>query len=399
MVPSESETGSAPLAGVRVLDLTHYVAGPYATKWLSLLGADVIKVERPLTGDSARGFGPFPSGAEGDREQSGHFLFLNTGKRSITLDLKQERGRELVLRLVESADVVVENFAPGKMDSFGLGYDALSRANEDLVVTSISNFGQDGPYRDLKASEIVLFGMGGLMHLIGYDEEAPLKFGGFQAMHMGGLSAFTATMLALTHAELAGAGSHVDVSIFEGMVSSHFQSMVQYAYTGRVQRRTRAMMVFPCQDGFAGMLVQEHQWARLLEVLDIPDLADERFATGIGRRDHYEELEPLLLGWALQRTKREIYEAGQNANLPFSFFATVDDLLTSPQYESRDFFAPVDHPVAGEYPYVGSPVRFDGQAPPTGRAPLLGEHTDEVLGGDLGLSADELASLRDAEVI
>jgi crotonobetainyl-CoA:carnitine CoA-transferase CaiB-like acyl-CoA transferase len=399
MVPAESETVPAPLAGVRVLDLTHYVAGPYATKWLSLLGADVIKVERPVTGDPARGFGPFPSGAEGDREQSGHFLFLNTGKHGITLDLKQQRGRDLLLRLAERADVVVENFAPGKMDSFGLGYDALSGVNAELVVTSISNFGQDGPYRDLKASEIVLFGMGGLMHLIGYDEEAPLKFGGFQAMHMGGLSAFTATMLALTHAERAGAGSHVDVSIFEGMVSSHFQSMVQYAYTGRVQRRTRAMMVFPCQDGFAGMLVQEHQWARLLEVLDIPELEDEHFATALGRRDHYDELEPLLLGWALQRTKREIYEAGQNANLPFSFFATVDDLLTSPQYESRDFFHPVDHPVAGEYPYVGSPVRFDGQAPPIGRAPLLGEHTDEVLGGDLGLSADELASLRAAEVI
>jgi CoA:oxalate CoA-transferase len=399
MAASESATASAPLSDVRVLDLTHYVAGPYATKWLSLLGADVVKVERPGIGDAARGFGPFPSGADGDREQSGHFLFLNTGKRGITLDLQQERGRDLLLRLAENADVVVENFAPGKMDSFGLGYDALSQANDQLVLTSLSNFGQDGPYRDLQASEIVLFGMGGLMHLIGYDDEAPLKFGGFQAMHMGGLSAFTATMLALTHAERAGAGSHVDVSIFEGMVSSHFQSMVQYAYTGRVQRRTRAMMVFPCQDGFAGMVVQEHQWARLLEVLDIEELKDERFATGIGRRDHYDELEPLMLGWALQRTKREIYEAGQNANLPFSFFATVDDLLTSPQYESRDFFHPVDHPVAGEYPYPGSPVRFDGEAPPVGRAPLLGEHTDEVLGGELGLSTDELASLRDAEVI
>lgn len=399
MAASQSDLSPAPLSGVRVLDLTHYIAGPYATKWLATLGADVVKVERPSTGDPLRAFGPFPPGADGDREQSGHFLFLNTGKRGITLDLKQERGRELLLRLAESADVVVENFAPGKMDSFGLGYDQLSQTNDQLVVTSISNFGQDGPYRDLKASEIVLFGMGGLMHLIGYDEEAPLKFGGFQAMHMGGLSAFTATMLALTHAERAGAGSHVDVSIFEGMVSSHFQSMVQYEYTGRVQRRSRAMMVFPCQDGFAGMLVQEHQWTRLLEVMDVPELREERFSTQLQRRDHYDELEPLMLGWALQRTKRQIYEAGQNANLPFSFFATVDDLLTSPQYEARDFFHPVDHPVAGEYPYPGSPVRFDGVAPPTGRAPLLGEHTDEVLGGELGLAADELTSLRAAEVI
>lgn len=389
----------APLTGVRVLDLTHYIAGPYATKWLSLLGADVVKVERPSTGDPARGFGPFPPDAGGDREQGGQFLFLNTGKRGITLDLKQQRGRDLLLRLAERADIVVESFAPGKMERFGLGYDRLAQGNDRLVVTSITNFGQDGPYRDLQASEIVLFGMGGLMHLIGYDEEAPLKFGGFQAMHMGGLSAFTATMLALTHAERAGAGSHVDVSIFEGMVSSHFQSMVQYAYTGRVQRRSRAMMVFPCLDGFAGMLVQDHQWERLLEVIDVPELRDERFATGLQRRDHYDELEPLMLGWALERTKQQIYEAGQEANLPFSFFATVDDLFVSPQYEARDFFHPVDHPVAGELPYPGSPVRFDGVAPPSGRAPLLGEHTDEVLGGELGLSADELASLRDAEVI
>ncbi len=392
MAASQSDLSPAPLSGVRVLDLTHYIAGPYATKWLATLGADVVKVERPSTGDPLRGFGPFPPGAEGDREQGGHFLYLNTGKRSVALDLRTAEGRDAVLWMTAQSDVVVESFAPGKLASFGLGYERLMEANPRVVLTSISNFGQDGPYRDVRASEIVLFGMGGLMSLIGYDEEPPLKFGGYQAMYMGGISAFTATMLALTRAELGGAGSHVDVSIFEGMVSSHFQSMVQYEYTGRVQRRSRAMMVFPCSDGFAGLLVQEHQWQRLTEVLGVPELREERFATALERRQNYGELEAIMLAWSLPRTKQEIYETGQDAGLPFSFFATVDDILASPQYVHRDFFAAVEHPVAGTYRYPGSPVRFDGRAPVSGRAPLLGEHTAEVL-GESGMSASAIAAI------
>ncbi|MDP6606884.1 MAG: CoA transferase [Dehalococcoidia bacterium] len=392
MATSQPDLPPAPLDGVRVLDLTHYIAGPYATKWLATLGADVVKVERPSSGDPLRAAGPFPPGGEGDREQGGHFLYLNTGKRSVALDLATAEGRDAALHLAAQSDVVIESFAPGRLDAFGLGYERLAEANPALVLTSISNFGQDGPYRDVRASEIVIFGMGGLMSLIGYDDEPPLKFGGYQAMYMGGLSALTATMLALTRAELHGAGSHVDVSIFEGMVSSHFQSMVQYEYTGGVQRRTRAMMVFPCSDGFAGLLVQEHQWQRLIEVLDVPELRDERFATGLQRRENYGELEAILLAWSLPRTKQEIYEAGQNAGLPFSFFATVDDILVSPQYEARDFFAPVEHPVAGTYRYPGSPVRFDGRVPEAGRAPLLGEHTVEVLGA-AGLSASAIAAI------
>ena len=387
-MPSDSASGvpmghqpaasHLPLAGVRVVDLTHHVAGPYCTKWLATLGADVIKIERPGSGDIARSLPPFP--ADGPHlEKSGLFLYLNTGKRSVTLDLRSASGRDALLDLVGGSAVVVENFRPGVLAKLGLGYETLATVNPAVVLTSISNFGQTGPYRDLQATEIVLFGMGGLMSVMGFEDSPPLKFGGYQSLYMGGMSALTATLTALRQAEATGSGHHVDVSLFESMVSSSFQSMVEYEYTGRVQHRSRAMFVFPCRDGYVGLNCQDHQWRRLVKVLGIPELDSAEFANQRDRRVNYEALEAAILPWTLERAKQEIYDLGQAAGLPFSYFGTIDDLLTSPQYKAREFFKRLDHPVAGAYEYPGSPIRFDGVQPTEQRAPLLGEHDEDVL--------------------
>ncbi len=386
------------LAGLRVLDLTHHVAGPYCTKWLASLGADVIKVERPGSGDVARHIGPFPQGGP-HLEKSGLFLYLNTGKRSVTLDLKSEVGRALLMRLVTKADMVVENFEPRVLSSLGLDYANLTAANSRVVLTSISNFGQTGPYRDLKASEIVIFAMGGLMYLVGLPDEAPLKFGGYQSLYIGGLAAFGATMLALTHAELTGEGQHVDVSLFEGMACNHFQSLVQYEYCGDIARRAPAFGVLPCADGFVGMVVFDQHWPRFVDMIDLPELRDERFSTLEGRIANHEDIEAAILSWTIQRTKQEIYTMGQKAGLPGAFFANIDDLLVSPQYLDRHFFTEIAHPVAGAYLYPGSPLRFDGEVPTLRRAPLLGEHNEEVFCGELGLDRRDLDSLMQRGVV
>jgi crotonobetainyl-CoA:carnitine CoA-transferase CaiB-like acyl-CoA transferase len=241
--------------------------------------------------------------------------------------------------------------------------------------------------------------MGGLMYLVGLPDEAPLKFGGYQSLYIGGLAGFGATMLALTHAETTGRGQHVDVSLFEGMACNHFQSMVQYEYTGDVPRRSPAFGVLPCQDGYVGMVVFDQHWQRFVDMLGSLELREPRLATLEGRLINHEEIEALVMAWTLARTKQDIYTEGQQAGLPAAFFATIDDLLVSPQYVARDFFTEVKHPVAGTYRYPGSPLRFDGKVPALRRAPLLGEHNEEILCGELGLERQDLTVLSAQGVI
>ena len=224
------------LEGVKVLDLTQYIAGPYCTKLMADYGADVIKVERPDGGDPARRLGPFYED-DPHHEKSGLFLYLNTNKRSVTLNLKVTSGLFILHELVKEADILVENYAPGVMDVWGLGYDALSEINPRLVMTSISNFGESGPYRDYKASELVLFGMGGEMHSIGMEGREPLKQGGNVAQYEAGAAAAAVTMGALWAADRDDEGQHLDISIFEtqlGGVDRRHAALMAYAYSGRI---------------------------------------------------------------------------------------------------------------------------------------------------------------------
>ncbi|MBI4496492.1 MAG: CoA transferase, partial [Chloroflexi bacterium] len=365
-----------PLAGVKVLDLGQMVAGPYCTKLLAGLGAEVIKVERPGPGDPARRVGPFPDDVP-DAEKSGLYLYLNTAKRSITLNLKTETGKAILRRLVEWADVVVENFEPRVLPELGLDYASLERIKPSLVMTSITNFGQDGPYRDYRGTEMTIFAAGGLMYQIGFPELPPLKFGGNIVQYSGGLSAFTATLFALYHAEMTGVGQHVDVSLAEVIASNHFQSVVEYIYTGMEHKRNRTMMIFPTQDGYVNATTQAHMWPRFPGVVGMPELLeDPRFQTVEGRRQYHDELEAMLLLFMVEHTKEEVYHMGQAAHLPFGYMASVEDLTNSAQYQARGFFVEMDHPAAGKQTYPGTPLRV-GQSPwQHGRAPLLGEHNE-----------------------
>lgn len=387
------------LSGISVVDLTHYVSGPFCTKLLAGMGAEVIKIENPTGGDPARRMTPFP-GDIPDSEKSGTFLYLNTGKKSITLNLKTATGVKILRDLVKEADVLVENFKPRVMPSLGLSYGTLEHMNPKLVMTSISNFGQTGPYRDYRAEEMVIFALGGMMYLIGDPEREPLRWGFAAAQYMGGLAAYTGTLAALHYAEKTGIGQQVDIALMECIAASHFQATEQYAYTGVVPKRNRAMLVFPCKDGVVQLALQPHHWPKLTQLVGMPELLeDPRFSNTEARVGHAEELETILLPWMMEHTMVEIYHTGQAIGLPVGYSATSSDLFSTPQYRVRGFFVDIEHPRAGRLTYPGTPLRM-GELPwQHERAPLLGEHNEEIYCGRLGYSREELVRLRERKVI
>ncbi|MBI4497376.1 MAG: CoA transferase [Chloroflexi bacterium] len=387
------------LAGVVVLDLTTYYAGPYCTKLLAALGAEVIKIERPGLGDGARRLGPFP-GDLPHPEKSGTFLYLNTGKQGITLNLKSATGQELFKQLVREATIVVENFAPRVLPGLGLGYEVLEQINSALVLTSISNFGQTGPYRDYRGAEITFMALGGLMYQTGEPDREPLKLPGAVAQYAAGFAAFSATLGALYYAEATGTGQHVDVSLMETIASSHIQGLSEYDYVGTIRGRGYAQAHYPCQDGFVAFSVQPHLWPRLCQLIGRPELVeDPRFRTWQARRQHADELDMYILPWVVERTREQVYHEAQAAGVPCSFMATMADLEASPQYRARGFFSAIEHPVAGSFPYPGIPFQL-GEAPYNlGRAPLLGEHNAAVYGERLGYSREALARLQAQGVV
>ena len=396
------------LAGVKVIDLTHYFAGPYCAKLLATLGAEVIKVERPGGGDPLRHFPPFANPRQ-PGESGAWFLYLNTAKKSLTLDLKTDQGRAIIQELARSADILVENFAPGVMAKLGLDYDTLSRENPALVMTSISNYGQTGPYRDWKASEINLYAAGGLMNITGEPEQPPLKEGAPLAQLGAGQNAFVATMTALLHAEDSGEGQHIDLAIAEYATNVLENALMQYSYSGREFTRVgnrgygrAAWGIYPCQDGFVGIIAGPDQnWPEVANIMEREELADARFASRQGRLLNADEVDALMLPWLLEHDKVDIFKAGQEHGLGFSFVAEMRDILEMEQLTARDYFVSLEHPVAGTLQYPGPPI-----SPESGdiaswvyrRAPLLAEHCLEILGG-LGYSAAAVERLHAEGVI
>ncbi len=363
------------LSGLNVLDLTHYIAGPYCTRLLAGLGANVIKVERPGEGDPARQWPPFAEDVPG-RERSGVFLWLNMGKQSITLDLKSAAGVEAFRQLVEAADVLVENFAPRVMPSLRLSYAHLRAINPRLVMTSISNFGQSGPYRDHRAEDIVLFGMGGSMASRQSLDQEPLTMAGTPAQTMAGTAGFTATLGALHGARQTGRGQHVDVSIFEAMAAAQTEELVACAYLGRDQPSPVLGLIYPCRDGHVMVVDQQpRQWRKITELIDHPDLAsDPNFKTMPLRRANRELLDTYLGTWMQAQRKEDVYHAGQAAGIPSAFIATVADLVASPQIRSRGFIVEADHSEVGRLSYPGLPFHVNGATAKLLAAPRLGEH-------------------------
>ena len=400
------------LADLRVLDLTHYIAGPYCTKLLADYGAEVIKIERPDGGDPARRYGPFPHD-EPHPEKSALFLHLNTNKRGITLNLKTAAGKELFTELVRQADAVVENFSPRVMPGLGLAYDTLEQLNPRLVMTSISNFGQTGPYRDYKAQDILIYAMGGVMHQTGVAERGPIKMAGNLMQYQTGTMAATATLVGIYGAQAQGIGQHIDVSLFEthaGTVDRRSTFLTAYAYAGETFGRqhsgAQGMLprgIYPCQDGYVCIQVTSEWWPRLIQMLERPDLlTDPRFAMPAARMNVEAQgaFDALFYPWLLERTRQEIMERAQAARVLATAVNTPEDVLKDRHLQARGFFVEVDHPDAGHVTQPGPPF---GMAATPWRirrcAPRLGQHNEEIYGGRLGLSQEELMVLREQGVV
>ena len=359
------------LDGVNVLDLSDSIGGAYCTKLLADLGAEVLLIERPETGHPLRHAGPYPSVP--DPDASAMFLYYGANKQSIACDLDSENGRGLVRRLASRADILVEDFHPGYMDSIGLGFADLSNANPSLVFTSVTHFGQTGPYRLRKSDEIVDFAMGGYMYFCGHADREPLMMNNNQPMLHAGAQAAIGTLAALRWARKSGQGQHVDVSSVEAMLSAHAWTSTSWTHEGVVLRRTEPDCI-PCKDGWVWFFL--FRWDPTLFILiDRPDLMDEGdFADRQSWFDNRDKLVQLLTDWCADRTKDDIFRAGQELRIPVTPVNDAADLLNSTQLTSRHWFQSVDHPVAGATVMPGFPYLFS-QTPATVRrhAPVLGQ--------------------------
>lgn len=397
------------LSDVKVLDLTWHVAGPYCTKLLADYGADVIKVERPAKGDPTRMWGPFP-GDSPDPEKSALFLHLNTNKQGITLNLKSAAGQRIIKELVPEVAIVVESFQPGVMARLGLDYQTLAAINPRLVMVSISNFGQTGPYRDFKATDMVEYALGGPMFSTGIPEREPLKLYNHVVEYQAGACAAVATMIALYGSEVRGSGEQVDISIMEtqaGGIDRTPTMRITYQYTGDVNPRLPvgwafASGIFPCQDGYMDIMGGNIFFPKMAQMLGMPELLQHpTFSNFIeqAKPEVAEEFLTILLPWLQERTMREIWEAAQNVQMLSAPVYTSEDLLKDPHYNERGVWVEIDHPAAGRVTYPGAPFKM--METPWGvrrPAPLLGQHNQEVL-GKLGYTEDDLVTLRQQGVI
>ena len=393
------------LEGIRVLDLSRMVAGPFATKLLADYGADVLKVEPP-DGDPARREPPFFHDEPG-AESSALFLHLNTNKRSITLDPAHAEAREIVRRLAAEADIVVEDFAPGQLEAWGLGYDALRGERDDLVMCSITAFGQSGPYRDLRGSELTLQAMGGPLHLNGTAEREPLKLAGHVAHYHAGASAALAMMLARLRAEMGGAGDYIDLAVFECQAGFRDRRTVYTtaaAYTGHAAKRqhpgSRLLTgVRPCADGYVNLLAgaPRHldEFLRLIGRDDLVGHPEFKKTAAEMSPDFAGEVEASYLVWLMGTSKREALAATQALGILGGAVLTTEDLVGDPHYRGRGVWETIDHPVTGPIEYPGRQlILSESPKQPSRRAPLLGEHTLAVLRDQLGYSGEQLSRLR-----
>ncbi len=395
-----------------VLDLTHYVAGPYCTKRLADFGARVIKIEPPLHGDPARRLGPFPNDIP-HPEQSGLFLHLNTNKESVTLNLKRLRARQLFFKLLEHADIVVENFRPGVTRHLQLDYPLLRRVKPDVVMTSISNFGQTGPYRDWRAQDLTLYAMGGEMYSSGATDREPLKQAPGLTLFQGGSVAATATMIGVFSARRHRIGQHLDISLFEtqaGSIDRRLTSLVAYQYNGANPGPEDAIPVgimpsgvYPCKDGFVDIRVNFRWWDRLVAMMDMPELdEDPRFNTDEARFNvaNREAFLDLFETWLMGHTRQEVMQVAQQYRIPGTAINLPGDVLEDPHFTERGAFVDVDHPVAGRWQLPGAPFRPQLTPWQTPRsAPLLGQHTVAVLQEFAHLDAAEIDTLQRDHVI
>jgi len=386
----------APLAGIRVLEVGNFMAGPFCAMQLADLGADVVKVENPDGGDAVRKTGPFLDG------ESSNFIRLNRNKRSLALDLKDATGKELFRKLAARADIIVENLRPGTMRELGLDYPQLAAINPKLVYVAASGWGQDGPYASLAGLDIMAQAMSGLMSITGEDGRPPVKVGVPMCDLACALYGALGAVSALHAREVTGRGQLIDVSLFEAGVSFAIWESGQYFGSGEVPRRhgsahqaTAPYQAFRTADGhFAAGAVTPKTWSAFCKILGLESLVtDPRFAEAHLRRTNLAELLPHIEAVTVTKPSQEWVDALQAAGVPCARLQDYAQVFHDPHLLARNFFADVPHATLGPVRVIGSPMRFSETPVRTDRAgPLLGEDTADVL-GEIGVSATELAQL------
>ena len=388
---------AGPLTGVRVLDLSRVLAGPYTTMVLADLGAEVVKVEEPGVGDESRRFGPFQNGV------STYFFSINRGKKGLTLNLKAEAGKRLFLDLVRQADILVENYRPGVMKRLGLDYQTLRAVNPRLVYAACSGFGHTGPYSPRGAYDMIVQGMGGLMSITGEPGRPPVRVG----TSIGDIAAalFTAVgiLAALGHARATGEGQLVDVAMLDCQVAILENAIMRYFVTGEVPGPLGArhpsiapFEAFPAKDGHVILAVGTSIWPRFCEGIGRPDLIEHpHFSTNALRAEHVEELHAILAPITRQKTAETWVQEMEAIGVPCGPVNTVDKVVYDPQVRAREMVVEVQDPDAGTISMAGVPIKLSATPGKVqGRAPRLGEHTEEVLAQWLHLSPEEVARLR-----
>ena len=393
------------LSGLRVLDLGSGISAPWCCKILADYGAEVLKVELPGSGDASRRMGPF-AGNDPDVEKSLTFLYLNTNKKGVTLDLSTVTGRKIFGRLLIDADVLVHNNPPTQAKMLGLDYESLARLNSQLVVTSISPFGHTGPYKDFQATDIITYALSGLMYHSGDSDQPPLRNALDQSFYVAGSNAASATQVALFARLGSAEGQHVDVSVSECMGGHLVQPLPYYNYMGAVKGRRPVRgagfeELMPARDGYVAPSVQGSQpWSTIADLIGLEELKDEKFATGAGRVAHGEELKELLIKGLSEWDRMPLFLASGESRLVFGMAQDAGDLAECLHLQARDFFIDVEHPVAGTARYPGMAVRLPGEEITASQpAPLLGQHNLEIFGQELGYSNQDLVSLRQHNVI
>jgi len=392
---------SGALQGVRILDLTRVLAGPFCTMLLGDMGAEIIKIEEPGKGDDTRGYPPFLNG------YSAYFTNLNRNKKSITLDLKKPEAKEIFLQLVKTVDVVIENYKPGTMEKLGLSYEKAKTVNPAIIYASISGFGQYGPYKDRPGYDIIGQVMGGLMSVSGWPDSPPTRSGTAMGDILGGLNCCIGILAALKSRDNTGVGQHVDVSLVDSVVSSMETIIQLYLVEGRIPSRigNRYEFIYPydsfeAADGWVVIGVGgDEVWKRFCKAIDRADLlADASLAINKDRVANNQRLKGIVTEWTSVRTVDDIVELLLAHSVPCSPIYTVDKVVNDPHIaEAREMIVEMDHPIEGKMKVINCPIKFSDTKPTIrSTAPHLGEHTETVLQELLGMSKDEVARLKES---
>lgn len=392
-----------PFENLKVLDLTRVLAGPYATMVLADFGADVMKIETPVVGDDSRAFGPFIG------KESAYFMSLNRGKRSMTLNLKLPQAQELFKAMVKKADIVVENYRPGTMENFGLGYETLQQINPRIIYAACSGFGHSGPYMKKPAYDVIVQGMGGIMSLTGQEDGVPTRAGASIGDITAGLFTVIGILTAVHARETTGQGQKVDVAMLDCQVAILENAISRYLVSGVVPGPigNRHPSVTPFEslltkDGYVIIAVgNDKLWEKFAKLIGRPELAmDERFITNADRTKNQKPLKAILDNIFPGRTAGEWMEALEAEGIPCGPINTIDRVLADPQIQAREMVVELEHPVAGRIKVPGIPIKLsDTPCKIEQSAPLLGQHTEKILQEFLGLTSEQMDELRTQKII